>query len=245
MDEQTKRKMIRNYFKPFPKWTIWMILIGVIVFLIGTQASAGVAVIGIVTLGIGVLGIVIYLKGKPTDKQMDNWLNEDLKMVEKVALNRLGTVEEEAIKEPLVIYKPVLWNIPGIPPDEVMMKKGKDGLARFSIWEVAIFHLTDKYLGSFHAYLNFLVGKTVNESTEEFFYKDIVKVGTAQESVLLKDGTKITDAESFVLKVSSGDSVSVRDITFKLEEKNIKTIPTSPIEKTIQAIRTMLREKKT
>lgn len=164
--------------------------------------------------------------------------------MEMEALNRLGTVEEKVIKEPLTIYKPIFWNVPSVEPNEVMKKKGKDGLLRFSVWDAAIFHLTDKYLGSFRATFNFLNGKTVNESTDEFFYKDIVKVGTTQKSVVLKDGTKITDAESFILKMSSGDSVSFYDITFKLEEKGTKVIPTTPIEKTIQAIRTMLREKK-
>ena len=244
MDEQTKRKMIRNYFKPFPKWTIWLILIGVIAFLIGTKAGASVAVLGLLTLGTGVLGIIIDQKGRPTDQQIDDWFKEDLERLQKKALDRLGTVEEELIKEPLIIYKPILCKVSGINSDEVMMKKGKDGLVRFSIWDIAIFHLTDKYVGCFHAVFNFLNGRTVNEQTEEFFYKDIVKVGTAQESVLLKDGTKITDAESFVLKVASGDSIFVRDITLKLEARGIKTIPTSPMEKTIQAIRTMLREKK-
>ncbi|GAG78459.1 unnamed protein product, partial [marine sediment metagenome] len=108
-----------------------------------------------------------------------------------------------------------------------------------------VFHLTDKYLGTYITHLNFLHGKTVKESTDEFFYKDIVKVGTTQEEVTLKNGQK-TNVESFVLKVSSGDSISVRDYTIKLEEKKgTKVIPTTPMEKHIQAIRTMLREKKT
>jgi len=236
MDEQTKRKMIRNYFMGFPLWTIVVIIIGLpLLMLFG---------LGLILIVIGILGIVRYYKEQPTDQQIDEWFEEDKKMLEKIALNRLGAVEEEIIKEPLTICKPVFWNVPGIDPTEVMMKKGKDGVTRFSIWDVAIFHLTDKYLGSFHAYFNFLNGKTVNESTEEFFYKDIVKVGTAQESIILKDGTKITNAESFVLKVASGDAIFVRDITSRLEEKGLKVIPTSPIEKTIQAIRAMLREKK-
>ncbi|MEM2144419.1 MAG: hypothetical protein QW279_03600 [Candidatus Jordarchaeaceae archaeon] len=246
MNEETKRKMIRNYFKPFPKWAIWMLLIGVIVFFIGISAhTVGAIAFGLIIFVIGVVGIVSYSQGKPTDQQIDEWFEEDKKMLEKVALDRLGTVEEEAIKEPLTLCKPIYWGVEGIHPDDIMLKKGKDGFTRFSIWDVAIFHLTDKYLGSFKATFNFLNGKTVNEHTEEFFYKDIVKVGTAQESVILKNGTKITDAASFVLKVSSGDSIFVRDITFRLEEKGTKVIPTSPIGKTIQAIRTMVREKKT
>jgi hypothetical protein len=236
MDEQVKRRRIRNYFKPFPSWAIVLIVFGVLLL-----AAYGA---GIVLIGFGILGIVLYGKDRATDQEMDQWLEESRKTVEKTALNRLGTVEEEAIKDPLTIYKPVFWTVPGILPTEVMRKKGKDGFWRFSIWSVAIFHLTDKYMGCFRATFNFLNGNTANESTEEFFYKDIVKVGTAQDSLILKNGAKLTDAESFVLRVSSGDAVTVYDITQKLEKWGMKVIPTSPIEQTIQAIRTMLREKK-
>jgi hypothetical protein len=143
------------------------------------------------------------------------------------------------------MYKPVYWRVQGLSYSDVRMKRGKDGLMRFSAWEVAIFNLTDKYLGGYQAVLCMMSGKTVGERTEEFFYRDIVKVGTAQESYVLADGSKATGAESFVLTVSSGDSIGVRDVTPKLEERGLRVVPTSSMEKTIQAIRTMLREKKT
>jgi hypothetical protein len=256
MDERTKREMIRKYFKAFPGWTVWFMGIGLLCLLLGIEPSSKeilyymdipsfmVILIGLIMALISIIGIAFYFQGKPTDQQIDEWLEEDKRMLESFALNRLGTDETQMIREPLTIFKPVFWNIRGISSSDISMKKGKDGLTRFSVWEVAIFHLTDKYLGSFHAIFNFLNGKTANESTEEFFYQDIVKVGTAEESIILKDGKKLTDAENFVIKVSSGDSISVRDITFKLGQRGTQSVPTTPIEKTVQALRVVLREKK-
>lgn len=257
MDDYIKRKMILRYFvKRFPWWTIWVVLFGIVVFLISTQVHlslplvgvGGVGVmqgVGIVIFNIGFLGIFAYAaRRRPTDGQMDTWLEQDKDMFAGRALDRLGTLEEQLIKDPLVTFKPIFWSIRSIDPSEVLSRKGRDGLTRFSIWDGVVFHFTDKYLGCFHATLNLLTGRTTDETTDEFFYQDIVRVGTSQESVLLKDGRKITDAESFVLKVSSGDAVMVRDITFRLEQKGTRVVPTTPIQKSIQAIRTMLREKK-
>lgn len=234
MDE--KRRKIFNYFKPFPKWTVWLIIIG-------TIALAGYGA-GIVLLIPGIIGLVLYFKGKPTDEEIDQWLLEDSKEIEQLAIDRIGGLDEKSIKEPLTIYKPIIWNVEGIPFTDIQMKIGKDKLYRFSIWYFQVFYLTDKFLGSFGTTWHFIRGKSVNESTEEFFYRDIVKVGTAQESIITVSGYKINSAESFILKVASGDAVTVRDVTLSLAEEGKNPIPTTPIEKTVQAIRTMLRDKK-
>ncbi|MBU6998739.1 MAG: hypothetical protein HXS41_13365 [Theionarchaea archaeon] len=256
MDERTKREMIRKYFEPSPGWVVWFIAIGFLCLIAGLEPSlrrilydigipgSVAALIGLLMVLAGIVGAISSSSGKPTDRQVDEWLEEDKEMLEQFASDRLGTEEEQMIREPLRVFKPVFWNIEGIDSTEILTKKGVDGLTRFSVWEAAIFHLTDKYLGSYHAAYNFLNGKTANERTEEFFYQDIVKVGTAEESVILKDGTKFTDAENFVIKVSSGDSISVRDITFKLGQRGTQSVPTTPLEKTVQALRTVLREKK-
>lgn len=64
------REQIKKYFKPFPKWAVWMIAIG-IPFL----ALEGA---GLLLIAIGIWGLVVWSK-KPTDAQMDAWLDEDLR----------------------------------------------------------------------------------------------------------------------------------------------------------------------
>lgn len=246
MDDETKRKMIRKYFLPSSSWGIWLLVIGVLVLIGGAAASSpGAAFAGVILLVIGVLGMVMTSKGKPTDQQIDEWLEEDVEKMKKVALDRLGTEEEQKVREPLVLYRPIFWEIPGVAITQVLAKKGKDGLTRFSIWRIGIFHLTDQYLGAYHTFFNFLTGERVRESTEEFFYKDIVRVGTDQESVTLKDGTPV-ELESFVLKVASGDSIVVRDSNFSSKGKRKMNVapPKTRMDETINAMRAMLREKK-
>src|SRR4051812_1012993 len=99
MNEQSKRQMIRNYFKKFPSWAIIFIIIGVVALLIGFNGSGGAIVVGLIFGGIGGFGIYSYGQGKPTEQQMDQWLEEDLKMLTTKALNKMGTDESELVSE--------------------------------------------------------------------------------------------------------------------------------------------------
>lgn len=239
MDEERKRKMIQIYFEDFPIWGLILAFLGFLVLIFFPQGF----IIWLPFLAIGGYLTWQYYQDLPTDEQVDKWLEEDVKSIETMALSKLGTLEEATIKESLTLYKPIWWQVKNIPTTEIKKKLGKDQMARFSIWAFNINHLTEKYLGSYWIVWNFLKGKSAEESTDEFFYKDIVRVGTYKESQTLLDGSKV-DIPSFVLKVSSGDAIIVQDITQWLAEKNVKTIQTPSIEKHLQAIRTMLRDKK-
>jgi len=97
--------------------------------------------------------------------------------------------------------------------------------------------------------LDFTTGKALNESTDEYFYKDVVSVSTKSESRTVnipKLGTlQLNTAETFTLTTSGGTSLSVllRDPTL-IEKMGGGEIPTTRAEKAIQTVRKMLREKK-
>ena len=246
MDEQTKRKMIRNYFNPFPKWAIWMIVIGVVVLLIGIGTGVGAILVGIVIAGIGGFGIYSYGQGKPSDQQMEEWLEEDLKGLSKKALDKMGTDETELVSESVQVTGPRLWDIGGA---EVFFKKGKDNVLRFTPVGVSIINFTQNQLLGYTCVIDFTTGKALNESTDEYFYKDVVSVATKSESKsvsIAKLGTVQLDAaETFTLTTSGGTSLSVllRDPTL-IEKMGGGEIPTTRAEKAIQTVRKMLREKK-
>ncbi|MCF7868544.1 MAG: hypothetical protein K9N09_07590 [Candidatus Cloacimonetes bacterium] len=245
MDDNTKRKMMVNYFKPFPKFSIWLILIGLVVAIIGgaTEAGAGVIIIGIILLGLGILIIVMSTKGKATDQQMDKWLNEMFETItKKNALDKLGIDESELTAETLFIPGPVYWGVQGFDQSVIKRKEGKDKYYRYSTWNIEVFLMTENYLANYGCTFNMIKNTSINEHTNEFFYKDVVSVRTATESsaYTLLDGHKLEQSQMFQLNLA-GDSVRV--VT---DDANLKvsSAMSSRVDKTVQAIRTMLRQKK-
>jgi hypothetical protein len=248
-----KRGQIKKYFKEFPKWAVWMIIIG-IPFL----AYYG---LGLVLIGIGIWGLVDYNK-KPTEAQMDTWLEEDLKMLHNKALSKTGTDPSELVGEPVMVTGPRFWNIAGA---EVAFKKGKDNILRFTPVGVTVLNFTPNQLIAYGSALDLTTGNALNESTDEYFYRDVVSVSTKTKSMTvqfsgtgavkgglmgglmgaLKTGLQLNSAETFELTTSGGTSIEVvlRDPSL-IEKMGGGDIPTTRAEKAIQTVRKMLREKK-
>ena len=90
-----ERSQVRKYFKEFPKWAILFILIGVIILYaqISGEAAAQGVVAGLLFMAVGILAIVLNVKGKPTDEQFDAFVEKDLESVKKEALSKLGIQE--------------------------------------------------------------------------------------------------------------------------------------------------------
>jgi len=239
MDEQTKRKMIRNYFKKFPKWAIVLIIIGIF-----TLAAKG---LGVIFLAIGAFGIYAAVSGKPSDEQMDQWLEEELAALNGKALVKMGADEAELVSESVQVTGPRLWDVGGA---SVLFRKGKDNVLRFTPVGVSIINFTQNQLLGYTCALDRTTGKALSENTDEYFYKDVVSVATKTDSKTVKIAgmntpVQMNAAESFTLTTSGGTSLSVllRDPTL-IEKMGGGEIPTTRAEKAIQTVRKMLRDKK-
>lgn len=245
MNEETKRKMIRNYFKNFPKWAIVLIVIGIIT-LLASGGSGGPLFIGLLLCGLGAFGIYSYSANKPTDEQMDQWLEEDLNGLTAKALIKTGTDESELVSESVQIMGPRLWDVGGAP---VLYRKGSDNVLRYTPVEVSVIGFTQNQLLGYSCVLDRTSGKALNESTDEYFYRDVVSVATKTESKtknIAGLGTvQMNAAESFTLTTSGGTSLSVllRDAEL-IKRMGGGEIPTTRAEKAIQTVRKMLRDKK-
>jgi hypothetical protein len=250
-DMSDKSTQIKEFFlAPEPKFpTISVVVGGVAIFIglaIGSGAAAAGILIGLAVIGLGVL---FYNKAKqryearPTDQQMDAWLREDFQHIgDRDALESLGLDETQLERKSLRIAGPIYWQVDGVSPDEVLRKVGKDGSYRYSVWRVEIFAFTKNYLADYGCVYNWLRNTSVNEHTNEFFYKDVVSVKTASESTAytLKDGQRMEHSQTFQLKLS-GDQVQVVTNNGQLKTSAAMT---SDVDAAVQSIRTMLREKK-
>ncbi len=248
-----KREQIKKYFKSFPKWAVWMIIIG-LPFL----ALYG---FGLVLIGIGIWGLVDWNK-KPDDAQMDAWLEEDLKVFHGKALSKTGTDPSELVGDPVMVTGPRFWDVGGA---DVAFRKGKDNILRFTPVDVIVLNFGRDQLIAYQSALDLKTGNALNESTDEYFYRDVVSVSTKTESKTvqlsangafrggikgglagaLKGSLQLNAAEQFVLTTSGGTHI---DVVLRapelIERMGGGEIPTTRADKAIQTVRKMLREKK-
>jgi len=182
----------------------------------------------------------------PSDEQVDQWLQEDLRNIVSKSLDKLGMDNSQVVGEPLLIRGPILWATTGVPATDLRWKKGKDGIVRFAINRVTVIQLTEQLLGDYACDFNFLKNVMLNERTDEYHYKDLVSVSTQEisTSYTLPTGVRMVSAQAFRLSVASGEHIDVTVNAAKLSEVTGGSIPTTGAEKAVQVIRTMLREKK-
>jgi len=95
----------------------------------------------------------------------------------------------------------------------IQRQLGKDLFYRYSVWSLTVILLTKNYLAIYECTYNWINDTWVNDKTHEFFYKDVVSVKTATESLdvghdLFGEGGKLEKAQMFQLMLS-GDSVKV------------------------------------
>lgn len=248
-----KREQIKKYFKPFPKSAVWMIILGV-----PLTAAFG---LGIILIILGVWRILSWRR-RPSDRQVDEWIEDDLRGLEKRALERTGLDESELVSETVLLTGLRFWNIGGA---EVGIQKGRDDVIRFTPLGVTVLNFTEHQLVAFQCALDLMTGNPLSESTDEYFYRDVVSLSMKTESMtwdkamlssaglsktplsdLMKHGKLQFNAANLVeLTTSGGTSIEVvLDDPTLIESVGGGKIPTERADKAIQAVRKMLREKK-
>jgi hypothetical protein len=251
---RTYTQQIYDYFfVPKPTINFKLIIGGIVLFIIGILIGGSAAIIFILA-GLGLAGVPILLysnkkkkyDARPTDQQMDQWITEDIKdILEKDSLDKLGLDKSQLEgAESLFIPGPVYWSVNGIDGNDIVRRLSNDGTHyKYSCYNIQVFHFTKNYLANYGCFYNWLKNTSVNESTNEFFYKDVVSVKTLTTSsaYTLRDGARLENSQSFQLKLS-GDEVTVVTNAANLKTSSVMD---SKVDKAVQAIRTLLREKKT
>lgn len=245
------RKIIKKYFKKFPKWTLLFILIGILSLLVGVGGeSGGVIAFGLLFAAVGIVFLVLYIKGKPTDGQFDAILQNDLKAVQKCALKKLGIDESELIRQDPDIVTGYVF---GRPDCFFGMKKGKDSVVRHTPLTLLVLNYTQNQILTYSCVLDLDGGKFLSAQTEEFFYKDIVSVKTKSEDSeeTIKEKGQIkkikTNREIFCLTNTGGESLTVPFASSAFADilgENGTLRSKEMAEKALNNIRRMLRDKK-
>lgn len=254
MNDRSKREALRTYFAPPPKpgKAIGLLVLGAIGILIFLSAPDDTGVcggIGFLMAAIGGMWLFSMYSKKgnvPSDEQVDKWFQEDVARITDKALSKVGLDESQLVKEPIPITGPILWTTNGVPSEDLLWKKGSDDVARLAVNRVTAIFLSDQLLAAYACDFNSLKNVTLNETTQEYHYKDIVSVSTQEDSTsyTLPTGVSLVHSQAFRLSVASGEAIKVTIGAAKLAEITGGTIPTTSAEKAVQVIRAMLREKK-
>lgn len=239
MTNDEKRKSIQKYYAKFPTWAVICIIIGVVAFSFSV-------VVALVLIGAGAAGLYFALGGKATDQEIDKYWAEDLAETSKVALGKVGLDQSELVAESLQITGPILWGTNGVRSEELCWKKGADNRIRFSVQRVTVILFTENQIACYSCDYNSIRGVALNEATDEYFYKDVVSVSTKTESsnLSLPNGVRLESSQYFALTTSGGTAVRVLVSDPRLAELTQGDIPTQSVDKAINAVRAMLRQKK-
>jgi hypothetical protein len=256
-----KRSAIRKYFARIPKWAIWLAGLLAIVALSSDGAVRYLALLAATALAGWLISITI---GRPTDGQIDQWLAEDITCLESRALAKSGLDRESLVRDAVVVIGPRFRNTGGA---KFGFRKGADMKARLTPIDVSVINFTEHQLMAYQCSLDFMTGDPRNECSDEYFYNDIVSVATQAGSQTYqfgeldqellsrakdlgksakKHGTlQVNDIQSFDLSSSGGTTLRViLNSPMVINSLGGGTISTERAEQAVQAVRKMIREKK-
>jgi hypothetical protein len=240
---------------------IWLIVIYFFLFVtFGFMASFGAAKeLGIVTLVFMVIecALLIYMlyplmywayllirkllasvvppPPAPTDQQYDDWVRSWRSSVRQYGMQKLGLDENDVLSRPLYV-RSLVW--PGSSWSKyyrpyhtpIVIKRGADGRPHSSINRYTFFYPTQHYIAVYVVDINALDGVRY-EGTRTYFYDDIVGVETS--AIVLSDGLANYMMQHFELQVANGQSIGATTYVQDLD-----------VDQTVNALRTLLRDKK-
>lgn len=178
---------------------------------------------------------------RPTDDNMDRWYKQDREAVVELGL-RLANIRREDLVGERIIVIPVPVRKAG-----TYWRPGKDKVVRHSHERVTVLYFTEHQLISFGCVVNHLEGRTHSEMVSEYFYRFVLGVTLATESVELDAyGRQLSFNHARVLQLALNGAAPVSLALGDLQLANsLDEDPPSrtEIEHALNGIRRMVRER--
>lgn len=206
--EKNKRYFEEVSYKGANALIVWGIIIAVIGFIVLAAAKSAVGVIFLL-IGAGmIVGSVFVRKNTNskivTDQDYEAQIANNLVGLRERAMNKLGLDEDEVNEIEPIKLDGFRYGNGG------ELKIGKDGLYRSSKYEAIMLFFSQNEV-HIYKWMFDTLEKEQRESTEVYFYKDVVSVSTQTDTIEV--GSTKLDNESFKLTTTGGTyvSVSIRD----------------------------------
>ena len=220
-----------RYFKGVNyNYAIVLIVIGAIISFLGfslisnrVNGAGGLLFFGLLGVAGGIAILILLKKKVVTDAEYDNSVASMLGNMKERALDKLG-VDEDEVKE----IAPISFD-GYVYKGANKVKKGKDNLWRTNKYESVMLFFSQNEVHCYTYSFN-TTEKKQTESTDVYFYKDIVSVSTASDTISVLEQN--VEYEYFKLTTAGGTalSVSLRDI--------------DNAQRSINAMRALLKTKK-
>jgi hypothetical protein len=239
MTEQEKKRAIRLYFTPFPRWSLGIIAFGVIC--LGTGEVGGI-VLGVLFIGVG--GAVLVIRhGMISDAEYDRLRNEALWDVSQKAADKWHFDPDELTSESVRLFGPAF----GVKISTWSMKKGRDRIIRFNPIRFAVIGFGEHQMLAYTGLLDMVTGNVLNEETKECPYRHVALAATSTDSIEFThrgETHQLDDTETFVLTTSAGTSLRVPIRSRRLAELfGEKEMPARESNDAVAAVIKMWREK--
>lgn len=189
----------------------------------------------------------------PTDQEYDAYVQAKAREHLLEALRKIGqdNLSDAQIDQILFMRGFVLEgtkNALNYRAQDILRKRGKDGIWRYSINIYTYFYPVDHQLAVFVFDINAVNKKDRRELVQEYFYTDVVAATTEDEQdEITVDGTAHPyRTQSFALRICDGNRISAtfRSIPLDHEKLPIYDLPRDNVEKTIAQLRLLLRTNK-
>lgn len=239
MTEQEKQRAVRLYFTPFPKWSLGLIVFGV---LVAGSGEAGGIVLGLLLIGVG--GAVLFLRtGMISDAEYDRLRDEALREASLQATEKWRVDEADLISEPVRVFGPAF----GVRTSTRAIKKGGDRIIRFNPVRFAVIGFGEQQMLAYSGVLDMVTGNVLNEEVEECFYRHVVSYATKTESIEFAhrgETIQLDDTQTFVVMTAGGTSVRVPLASRRLAALlGGREVPAQEASDAVAAACKMLREK--
>jgi len=208
----------KKYFKSNRSWTTAAVIVGVIGLMLSFQS----VILLLIALAVAAALVYIPRSGRPTAASLDQQCQDEAvgAKIKERALLKLG-IDEDQVKEIDPIFFDgytfnKLWN--------PYFKKEEEKW-RSSNYEAAAFFFSSEQVYCYK-YTFSLTEDSKKETTEEYFYKDIVAAATASDEFTLPSAPTIKpetiNFEHFRLTTSGGTSISAsfRDMEYAAKSIN-------------------------
>ncbi|MEQ9422980.1 MAG: hypothetical protein RJQ09_01085 [Cyclobacteriaceae bacterium] len=204
-------------------------------------------------------------KNKPMDDEYDELIRSSVQNLFEYALNRVDLLKSQCDR-PAVMLRGIP-RLEKINKDDFRIKTGKDNLIRYFPFEVTIYNFTIDSLVAYQCDFDPSTRVTLNESTFEYYYEDIVSLETLSASrseinyttveaivnkiPILKDVLNTGEisqydlSQKFILTTSGGTKLPVTIADYILKAKTDDgDFPLAESFKAITTIRKHIRDKK-
>ena len=191
----------KKYFQPVnTKLPGGIVVVGLLILVAAEGAGK---LLGLLVAAAGIAMIVLQIKSKPTDEDIDAAVASQVANMKKRALKKLGVDEDEVSEIAPITFDGYVYN-------KALIKQGMDGRFRSNKYQAVMFFFSSNEVHCY-TYDFSITENSQRESTDVYFYKDLVSVSTQTDGTSYSVGkgkSSEFDYEYFKLTTTGGTSIS-------------------------------------